>query len=480
MRFFEFKQPIFTITEGQASGATRYSSELGLLLGLIYGNGPVPDINVEYPGGQQPAASKVKKPKASEPQAQQPAPQVQQPVQQAQQQASNELDPDLSPDDVRLSESAAKPQVLINGNPGTLDQAFPTTRLASGVIEQIQKWLIPNFNKELFDHFVSRGQEYAPLIARVTGGWNGAYGWAGGHNQASNAADISFEGCKVAGISVKADTGITLANLTPEALGLYKGVFDDQGNQMLHDKGRKKGQLKYDTSDVLAQHSLDEWRSLKEACMNAVMDEADEQPTEQLSWHDKTPEKYFVKSYFTQHGEMKYYFYGKGNKFEGTREEVLTQAGSNPKWQRVVGDWTIQHWDQAKVWAEPMVRKLSKDMLAPMEQALSDSKKLAHALRMSDVPYIYLSKDGLYLVPNKEAAHDLALKKIEFGHPDGATMKFFAHVGERPAGGTQNGTTDARVEIHIRYANGMFACNPTVRVQGLQAPEGLTWTKLAD
>jgi hypothetical protein len=86
----------------------------------------------------------------------------------------------------------------------------------------------------------------------------------------------------------------------------------------------------------------------------------------------------------------------------------------------------------------------------------------------------------LYLVPDGNAANDLAVKKIEFGNPEGATMKFFAHIGSRPAGGTQTGVTDARVEIHIRYANGMFARNPTVRVQGLSVPEGLTWTKLAD
>jgi len=478
MRISELIESHLALQEGGASGSTRYNSELGIIYGLIWGD-QRPDFNVVAPGGvaAKPTAQPVKKPTTTKKAAPQPAEQEpeQQPEQQPQAGYQGEYwDKNAPENDLRLSESTGY-QLTLNGKPATIEQAFPPNRVEQNVLGEIAKWLFPNFDKAMFDQFAAKGAAYQGIIGKQTGGWNGQFNWVGGVNKGSNAADVGFVGSKIAGISVKADTGITLSNLTPESLGLYKGIFDDQGNQMVREKGKKKGQLMWDTSDVLGQHAYNEWLDFKQKCFSAVMDLADREPGKQFGWHEKTPEKYYIVS----DGAGTYTCAGK-NKFSGSKADILSAAGKNLKWQRVFGDWAIANWSQAKEFAKPMIAKLSADLLTPMNHALNDSEKLANALRMSNHAYFYLSKDGLYFVPTKDAVHHLALKKIEFGNPEGATMKFYAYIGERAKGGTKTNTADARVEIHIRYANGLFEASPTVRVQGLTAPEGLTWIKVAD
>jgi hypothetical protein len=55
---------------------------------------------------------------------------------------------------------------------------------------------------------------------------------------------------------------------------------------------------------------------------------------------------------------------------------------------------------------------------------------------------------------------------------EGTSQKFQAEVG-RP-----DSVENAKILIYIRYANGMFETNPTVRVQDLKDPQFLGWEKL--
>jgi len=44
--------------------------------------------------------------------------------------------------------------------------------------------------------------------------------------------------------------------------------------------------------------------------------------------------------------------------------------------------------------------------------------------------------------------------------------------------GNAGSNNAAEIDVYMRYANGMFACNPTVRVQSLQYPEFISWELL--
>jgi hypothetical protein len=52
-------------------------------------------------------------------------------------------------------------------------------------------------------------------------------------------------------------------------------------------------------------------------------------------------------------------------------------------------------------------------------------------------------------------------------------MKFIAEIGMK--GSDEN----AQVEIHVRYANGIWETSPTARVQSLKNPQFLSWSELA-
>ena len=107
-----------------------------------------------------------------------------------------------------------------------------------------------------------------------------------------------------------------------------------------------------------------------------------------------------------------------------------------------------------------------------IEQELSSSSKLANILRLSEKPYFYATPKSIYYVPDKKTAENLEVKKVIFGEPEGATLKFYINIG------VIGSEDSARIELHVRYANGMFESNPTVRVQDLKDPHFIEWEKL--
>jgi hypothetical protein len=91
---------------------------------------------------------------------------------------------------------------------------------------------------------------------------------------------------------------------------------------------------------------------------------------------------------------------------------------------------------------------------------------------MGKLGYFYATPDALWYVPSTDTLDDLKLKDLVYGAPVGTAQKFIAKVG------IEGGKQDAQILVYVRYANGMFDENPTVRAQDLKNPDGLTWTKL--
>jgi hypothetical protein len=100
---------------------------------------------------------------------------------------------------------------------------------------------------------------------------------------------------------------------------------------------------------------------------------------------------------------------------------------------------------------------------------------------MGKNPYFYCNADDIYYVPSIDEVSDLVVKKVYYGaisgegdvkEAEGTSQKFQAEVG-RP-----DSEQNAKILIYIRYANGMFEANPTVRVQDLRDAEFLGWEKL--
>lgn len=314
--------------------------------------------------------------------------------------------------------------------------------------KEVKKFLAPNYDPAVFAKWVGKGQAYISIIkdkmASAGDTVPDQLGWSGGSNiNEEGAADIIFFGSDNQGASVKAETGITLANLTPRALGLEA----DYG------------------SDLFYQFANQEYTDMKAAIFTDVMNEAEAQPDQPLA--PITP-KYSI-TYDSNLGK----FRCQGKKTHlGTREEIMASMIKNSSWQRVFGDWFQANWQTKKAYAKPLFAKLAEVFEQKIEEKLQDSASLHRVLRMSKRPYFYSSLNNLYYVPSVAEASDLMVKGLKYAEPDGTGQLFHALIG-RP-----DSEKNAQIGIYIRYANGMFEANPTVRIQSLKNPEYISWEKL--
>lgn len=311
----------------------------------------------------------------------------------------------------------------------------------------IKKLLAPSYDPVLFQKWYNKALGYKDNINSKLSDYESSLGqvsWAGGKNQADNAADVIFVGSPVAGISVKAEGGITLANLTPKALGLTP----DKGN------------------DIFYQYAQQEFIDMKTKIFNDVLAEAKNQPGVVLA---PITDKYTI---VYDADKDKYTCTGKKN-ITADAQTILNAVAKNAPWQRVFGDWFQSNWQSKKAYATPLFSKIARSFEGTIEQHLQTSGQLANMLRFADDPYFYMSTTGLYFVPGLDNVKDLKLMGLKYGAPDGTSQLFVAQIG-RP-----DSEQYAELDIYVRYANGMFETNPTVRVQTLRNPQYISWEKLA-
>lgn len=102
----------------------------------------------------------------------------------------------------------------------------------------------------------------------------------------------------------------------------------------------------------------------------------------------------------------------------------------------------------------------------------SNVNNIAKLLRFIDKPYFYCTPDNIYYVPSISQVSDLKLKKISYSVNDNTSFKFSAGIGRRDSDKL------CYIDVYIRYANGIFATNPTVRIQNIKNTENILWEKL--
>lgn len=338
--------------------------------------------------------------------------------------------------------------------PGTFDPNKPEQSLKAQYLEDpelvyrdVKKLVAPNYDSITFDRWLEIGKRFQPIMAAKMNELQTkatAYGWAGGTNKSAiGPVDISFQGSEITGVSIKAEGGITLANLTPASIGLSA----DRGN------------------DIFYQYAMPEYVDMKEKIFREVMAEA-----KKLNGKPLSPIK---PAYSIVYNPAKntYTCIGK-NRFEGNEQQILAAASKNAGWQRVFGDWFQANWATKKQLATPLYNKIARVFELTIEAAMKKSGQLASVLRFEANPYFYATAKNLYFVPSVDMVSDLAIRGIKYGQPDGTAQLFVVQVARPDSQGV------AEIDVYIRYANGMFETNPTVRVQNLRNPEYIGWEKL--
>jgi hypothetical protein len=380
------------------------------------------------------------------------------------------------------------------------------------VYKDIITFLGKNFDRNMFEEWAGKAADYMSKVTDKLGSTPKVFDWAGGSNKNDEgAADIEFVGFQNQGISVKAASGITLKNLTPKALG----ISVERGN------------------DVFYQYAGTEYKNMKTAIFKKLLDIAKDSPGEKLSFHSQNPDKYWIM-YTPAEGENKvepvqpvpneldnikknagikpavstpqpveepvtpevtnessdsgiaegkWTCSGKTS-FTGTREQIMNNTIPNKKWHRVFGDWFQKNYSAEKELATPLYSAVANMFKDIMVGHLEKDRNLDSVLAMGKRSYFYVNDKDIFYVPSNTEISDLQLKQVYYGsitgegeassivEAEGTSQKFQATVG-RP-----DSTSDARILIYIRYANGMFESNPTVRVQDLRYPEFLGWEKL--
>ena len=360
---------------------------------------------------------------------------------------------------------------------------------AEGIIAQSTKDQ-KMYKQDYFNKWVTKG---ADIKSRI--GYKGKVGWDGvGQGNAGGVADVVFEdGATHTGISIKEKSGITLTNTSPKELGfdysgdIFKSYFEKywvEWKQAVVDRVlelAKSGRVIGAPSDKKSQTGNDKIRAI------------------QYNHKDHTDEAgnvYEAGTYTI--------WYGKGPniktwKREAFQEDAIHKAikAGNSLMQRVFGDW----YQTAIAGAEPkaieyqekLFTAFTKVALEKMSKALEEPKTLSKLLQMSEPkPYYYYMPAGksnrkvvpekLYEVPGTGDASGINVNlqlasPIEYQQVTGTGQKFHVKV-KNIANGEPGEDAYAVITLYIRYANGLFAENPTARVQELKGAEHLLWQSI--
>ena len=281
------------------------------------------------------------------------------------------------------------------------------------------------------------------------------FNWVGGAN-IGPVADIEFANNRLSGISLKAESGITLSNLSPKHLGLV----GDKGIDIVQFYSQLQGEN-------------NAFVNLKRECMKKAMKEAQATPGEELGW------KSSGRTITYNEESNTYNIVGKGGKQHNNlpAEKILDGAIKNAEWQRVFGDWFIQNFHggdgTVKKLMTPVAKAVSKSFTAKIQSHLAKSENLKKVLQIEDQPYYYANNKKLYYVPEfKEGM--LKAKDVSYKNADGTGQLWQLTVGREEAEQKDCATFD----IYIRWRNGMFESNATASAQNLQNPLGMAWVEV--
>ena len=431
MRFKEFNP----LHEGGASGGTRYNSEIGMLLGFCGA-----DISNFDPSN--PAAS--------------------------------------------FADTSSL------GNPDT-------------VFAEIQKFLPSVYDSKKLGAWYRVGVSYKNRVdaelTKLKLPVPTQFDWAGGSNiNEDGAADIIFVGHEtVQGVSIKDKGGITLANLTPKALGIgaadgeegdadvfqfaakaeydamKRYAFEQVLNLAIQSPGKaivpikSKYRIIYNVSEKPTTSAPNTTPGIANSKLapGATKTPMGQDPTLDAT-NDPTQLREQAEGTFTC-------IWDDTKEFNATYEQIIAGSSKNAEWQRVFGDWFQKNWssDQTlKQYGNALFTKVSQVFVNQIKSSLSNNSNLQKVLRMGEMAYFYATPKSIYYVPGVSTIDGLAVRDVVYTAPKGTAQYFKTTVGY--AGGTE----PTEILIYVRYANGIFARNPTVRVQKLINPEGISWTKI--
>jgi len=276
------------------------------------------------------------------------------------------------------------------------------------------------------------------------------FGWVGGENISSVGAtpsDVEFIDNEIAGVSIKDDGGVGVANL-----GAGELEFDGKGDLFI----------------ILAREQILE---LKRTVMTDLLD-----VVQQQGHYEAEGKPYYNMSWHPDHNVIQIIAKGKKD-IAGTPDQLLSTGflEKSNEYQRCLGDYFLKNSKKYSELSNAVLTETSVKIRDAIEtKIISNAAKLAKLGGFGSSPYYYqLAKPfKVAYVPDFNTANDIEIVDITSPTRFSSGLKYKMALRRRGIEGF------ATVEVHIRYAQGVFGSSPTFRVQSLKGHQYLYWELL--
>ena len=275
------------------------------------------------------------------------------------------------------------------------------------------------------------------------------FDWVGGENVRSVGAtpsDVDFADGDAAGVSIKDDGGVGLANLGA-------GELEIEGD-----------------GDLFARLAPKELIALKTAVMKDLIKEI-KQSGEYVV--PSSPNNKIV--YDPSNKQYPFVVYAKGKRAAmATQAELLSTEylSKSYAYQRFLGDYYLANKDKYTAYSNALLMATSDAIRDAIEKkVIPNADKLAKLGGFGNKAYYYqLAKPfKVAFVPDKNTANDIEIVKITPPKVMSGGLKYLIALRRRGMSGY------ATVEAHIRYAQGVFSSSPSFRIQSLKGAQNLYW-----
>lgn len=275
------------------------------------------------------------------------------------------------------------------------------------------------------------------------------FDWVGGENARSVGAtpsDVDFVDGDVAGVSIKDDGGVGLANL-----GAGELEFEGEG-------------------DLFARLAPSELLALKKAIMTDLLKEVKQNGEYVVP---SSPNNKIV--YDPKDKQYPFIVYAKNKKpAKATVADLLGEdyLSKSYAYQRFLGDYFLANAGKYTKYTNALLVATSDKIRDAIEnKVIPNADKLAKLGGFGNKAYYYqLAKPfKVAFVPDKSTANDIEIVKITPPKVMSGGLKYLIALRRR-------GMEDyATVEAHIRYAQGVFSSSPSFRIQSLKGAQNLYW-----
>lgn len=273
------------------------------------------------------------------------------------------------------------------------------------------------------------------------------FGWVGGENALSIGAtpsDVNFVDNDIAGVSIKDDGGLGVGNLGA-------------------------GELEFEgTGDLFARLAPRELCDLKSTVMTDLLAEL-----KTVGSMTAGSQSNYIMTWNEEAGKIQIDV-PEGKTIAGTPDQ-LTNWGflvKSNSYQRVLGQYFLQNKAKYKKQTDALLAATSDKIKEAIEtKVIPNIDKLAKLGGFGSQPYYYqLAKPfKVAYVPDKDTANDIEVVKITPPSTMSGGLKYLIALRRRGIQGF------ATVEVHIRYAQGIFGSSPSFRIQTLKGHQNLYW-----